>query len=1501
MKNSLRKLLSIKCTFVKKGQKKSIEDRLSQPEKSSDKDTWTARLNAIHLWVSSQSSTRKRNKLKRAAQLLVKLLADETLDGKTVAEKMDFDTVIYQARKSKSIGFFQTLSLKKFIRQYKKYGQPIVSQIASVQDVPEKPLKSGSTQKVLEDATELTEDTQAPPKMSNDIKTTLEKELDATSTNADVSTEGLVSDPLQMKENKQEDVKVSVPAANTKKQYEASNEKIGISESFTAEALNAPEEATKHMSSLYAGIIDSSTQSNHIIEPYNRAKKTKDINYDEAFEFNIAEDISSWPREDKAWTLGEWALMLDWHLRYINLTASQRRDQIRAFSHLLRTAAKETGFPVNEKYRNEAGISSQYNYLTSYITGSTGNYKYAVSMEQVVKLFRYQKSEYDLLLSGFKERLGLTENFREEDDAATNISFDIDDFVEEIDDYLELDDREKEIDCQELTPPVSTAMDSELVLVPEEIVEALRLVYPDKRYPTTGFIEDFTLKSKLPHALIEQYTQTLLHPKWMAKIGFRPIEPEMKTMPGKIYHAPGYEALEPVLQQAFYAQPLLGNITPTPEQRTLLFKSAMDILNQVLRHKKPLNVVQRDILVLETVMLLQRWNQQSDEHKDTTFWEYICTQYGLRYDMSRFSTSKTYNEFREAIERSLRRHNRLMAKRGKRYYTTMLTQALAPKEKFFDLLEQIFSFYAKNLKYQYIADDPAFTAFSLAMKRRFDSKVALSDESVYIKSLQSSSAIELLFTRCPYAMADFVEKAVSFIDDLVSGRETNRENYLEELLWDWYAQRSQEIKERDKSERQIHSLEKTVTDIRNIRPVFQLRDNILYLFLPSIRLGEQQEKLPELQIYCDDLLLHSQLLSWFGDYFSITTQKTEVPLETMLKNANNYHIRIVINYGGEVLYDSQKLLYRSAIVFNDRGFEVSGRPEINQVIYLLAPIHAVIDEKIEDAYQCELLNSTGQLYRVLLSPNTELIVNGRNLYPSIVNAGNIHIEKPADPFKSTAYIYQQVKYTIYTKAPVLYIQAEGNLGKKYRVSFNEEIAALVSFPYHPERGWQVDLIADKSPKEVMIIDNETQQIIYSISYVVWPDFNLTFHEYQSFVSNTNGYVRINDSAGEQVYPYASSTDEPKMFIRYYEGELLISVPQLRCLYNGKDILFGEQAPIWYKDIPASARMDARLPAGYRTNFYLGTDCFSSDSMDLGNVCRVHRHSRAVEILQMGVFLGEELIEEIDLIPIVFEPYFKEAPLVVSSRTLSWDAEACFVGGKDTRFVLYMESVDGIEKEYCLGLETQVMEQYFNPPEGVYRYSVKVVSDSFFGEDSYEIYQGRLLIGDPAKLRFASQALEITEAYLMDKIEDHSMDTIKFKARSVVMCSLEYMGNILLNGETLTFPCYKGTLYFRNQGTYIPYSSKDVIREVKAKDVIRKVKIKYQVNPVLVWIINEELIALRSITKDGLLVDKEWKTISHYEPNRYTKNNFLMPDYYGYQILDEGEISIVQSNRSIKTH
>ncbi|MGI6636399.1 MAG: hypothetical protein ACOX7B_14720 [Christensenellales bacterium] len=772
MKNSLWELLGIQHAVAENTQMKSPEEKLPLSEKSSAKDIPTARLNAIHLWINSQSSRRKRNRLKKAAQILESILAVEASGSKATADNIDFYAIVRRARQRKSVGFFQARSINKLIRHYETYGQAIASQSAKVHDAPEKPQEQKSLQTVQKAATEEVEDEQTIQMVSGSIDKPAEKVLDAEVLNPEVLTEKSISDLLpridadafvqsedisfeqgmvieEGHERKCVDVSTLSESVNNNEDIRTTDLLIE-GKPVTLEEASIVEETKMSLSNYQTDKTDSSTQVqvNHASELCGQIDILKEINYEETFaEFNIAEDIAAWPRDDKVWTLGEWALLLDWHLKYVNLTAGQRKDQIRAFSHLLRTAAKEVGFPIDEKYRNEAGISSQYGYLTSYISGSKGSYKYAINMEQVVKLFRHRRSEYDLLLSAFQERLGLKKKFQNEEDEANEISFDIIDFIEEIDEYLELNDKENEIDTQEQKPAVSTVTEGDLVSVPDEIVNALHLLYPDKRYPSSGFMEDFIQKSKLPHTLIEQHMQALLHPKWMAKIGFRPIESEMKTMPGKVYHAPGYEALEPVLQQAFYTQPLLGNITPTPEQRTLLFKSAMDILNQALRHKKPLSPVQRDILVLETVMLLQRWNQHNDEHQDTTFWEYICTQYGLRYDVSDFSTSKTYSEFRTTIALSLRRHNRLMARKGKRYYTTMLTQAMAPKEKFFDLFEQIFSFYAKNLQYQCIADDPAFTAFSLAMKRRFDSKQAFSDESVYIKSVQSSSAIELLFTR----------------------------------------------------------------------------------------------------------------------------------------------------------------------------------------------------------------------------------------------------------------------------------------------------------------------------------------------------------------------------------------------------------------------------------------------------------------------------------------------------------------------------------------------------------------------------------------------------------------------------------------------------------------------------------------------------------------------------------------------------------------------------------
>jgi hypothetical protein len=97
------------------------------------------------------------------------------------------------------------------------------------------------------------------------------------------------------------------------------------------------------------------------------------------------------------------------------------------------------------------------------------------------------------------------------------------------------------------------------------------------------------------------------------------------------------------------------------------------------------------------------------------------------------------------------------------------------------------------------------------------------------------------------------------------------------------------------------------------------------------------------------------------------------------------------------------------VVFNENGFEVNSRPDDKQVAYLFASHSAQVDERIENAAECERLISSGQLYRVVLLPATEMIVNGHNLFPSIITAGDLLIETPPVSNKFLQYLFRQTE------------------------------------------------------------------------------------------------------------------------------------------------------------------------------------------------------------------------------------------------------------------------------------------------------------------------------------------------------------------------------------------------------------------------------------------------------------------------------------------------------------
>ena len=91
------------------------------------------------------------------------------------------------------------------------------------------------------------------------------------------------------------------------------------------------------------------------------------------------------------------------------------------------------------------------------------------------------------------------------------------------------------------------------------------------------------------------------------------------------------------------------------------------------------------------------------------------------------------------------------------------------------------------------------------------------------------------------------------------------------------------------------------------------------------------------------------------------------------------------------IYNSENKLYREAIVFNEDGVEIKKSPEFGNIFFLYAAASSIIDERIENSPQFNMLPSSDQFFRVIMSDDTYIIVNGKNLFPMVETSDNFHM------------------------------------------------------------------------------------------------------------------------------------------------------------------------------------------------------------------------------------------------------------------------------------------------------------------------------------------------------------------------------------------------------------------------------------------------------------------------------------------------------------------------------
>lgn len=974
------------------------------------------------------------------------------------------------------------------------------------------------------------------------------------------------------------------------------------------------------------------------------------------------------------------------------------------------------------------------------------------------------------------------------------------------------------------------------------------------------------------------------------------IESEMRSRSGSYPMTNVSEQLrnflQPILTKAFISQPILGNIIISDSERKLIHEISKSVLagalDRVGTKNYGLDIFQCDILVLETVLLLRNWSDDENETDDsgdsddnTNFWEYICNQYALIYD-SYFGASHEYKIFRYAIKRSLLSHRRFFVKSGQKYYTTMLTHALAPKIRFNALFEQIFAFYAKSLDYHYIKNDPAFNAFAFAMNNRFITGKTQSGDSVYIKSVQSSSAIISLFKYCPNYMSDFVEHIIKGIDTLVSKGFINETSYIDTLLTQWHENRSREVRTSDRKKRLTASTDRVVTEFANIRPLYRYESERVSLVIPSIRLGAESDIEPFITIYRyqGDENPYSDRLRYFGDSICITSSKRSILLDDLFADSSaNIEPRVVISFGGNDIYDSGTKLFREAIVFCDDGGEILRRPDkehLNIYVTDTNVIAGLETSSDHSAVRC----GNGYIYRVMIDENSHILINGLNLFPIVQVISGLTLDYSVPPVSYCTYIHEHHEYKIFLKQPVLTISsAEQKIDKRYRIIIDGDIRHIEAVGECDKNEMVVALPDSSGVHELRIIDNASHFCIFTINYVVFADFSLRFNGfYYCEGFDENGSVEISDNDGIKVYSYEKQLDQETMLLNYYDGDISLDIPTLRCRFEGEYQSVETDRLYWYKDINMSSSLVVEPPRGYSTAVAIGRRIFDINKVEIGNEINTI-NTDSLESVGVIIRKDAKLNYQLKLFDIIFEPTFLSPPLTASKTILNWYIEDNYIGDADCEFKFSIFYEGNLLYSYSVASKNEEITLEYPMDDGVYDYVIMMKSPGIFSEFN-EIKKGTLFIGDPTMFWFDKRSVIVTEA-IIDK------ESFALKKSSGIITNLEYIGVLPLNGESLPYPCYQGCLQYKYNGSLRPYSKHKSIRNGKRHE---------QVNPVKLWVINEYTISLRDPTDDGLYINRMWRSISDKEPDKnadvndwYHPANYDTPDYYSYEIIMQTEV------------
>lgn len=806
------------------------------------------------------------------------------------------------------------------------------------------------------------------------------------------------------------------------------------------------------------------------------------------------------------------------------------------------------------------------------------------------------------------------------------------------------------------------------------------------------------------------------------------------------------------VEQVFDEKKLIGNHDFTEDEYSLMVDYVGTMWDNFDKNSYKL-------IFAALVEIAKRWKQADttkNNEENSGYWEYVFkTLFGSDIDQ------QLCQKYRNVINWLGKNSNIPIVTGGHNYYATLMMHSFAPKNSIYSFFDLCYNIFKKDFDFGFTRDDEwqcdgvaKKIAYFLGHGYREDKKVSIGSSAYLIKiGLRSFALNEDL-------SADFVK----FINDtfyqinkLFNREKISEYTRLERYIVEWWKNKTESEKLSDATARRIRV--STVSKL-NIVAKYIRNDNEVFLCIPSIRLDDDTNTM-RLLVYVDGEQVYSEEMRTKRGELVVATKQKEFELNDLLENHCSINVRIEITENGVIIFDSEKskttLLNREFILFDG---EIETFSQINK------PTNYFVYSKDIDA---------------LRNKPEDLITYGNNLYNIYPKAGErltgetrqvffVDKEKAARLGRNACLVgnladvewfLDDISCVVYGYSVKLMVPENQNL-KALELRIDRKPYKLQNLKYEQfenncyQYGLKaLGLISEKEPIEVSLYSYEIDAAILAETIILLPNLEIQFNRLFYYGDIERKVIITNDDESKVL---SWSNQDNEIICSLNEGVLVIKVPYLKWRINNNK---WHNEPInkklWYKDFLENGDLlEINYPKedglilieGKADGIPFEITKNQSNKFEIGRAIYANENKQDVSIYFIN---GNN--EKFELINIATKEHFVDNPLLYTDGKVLWNVEKTFIGDENNEFSLIAKSNSKNGKSESKKVGSSNIELR-NFDEDIYEITVKIKDKNiFFKEERYNtIFEGKLLVGLPEKLRFKGKVLYI------DKVSAAFSDT-----------------------------------------------------------------------------------------------------------------------------------------------